>query len=148
MQRNIDALRAANDNNNKTMKGSNTNSPVVVDEEEFKPDEICEYVRFNSSNVSDSTVDDELEGLVDKKLSNGGERKKQANDDELFLWNTQWLPDGPWRIGKVQLLDYPSVKLFKFFFVTIGMILIVHYYAIVAVSQVLCQRIYHCLFLR
>jgi hypothetical protein len=103
-------------------------------DEENTPEQIDEYARWSSSNMSDSTVDeecDELEILVDKKAY--GDEKKRQKNGQLSLWNAQWLPDGPWKIGQVQFLDYPSVKLFKFFVVTIALMLMIHYYAILAV---------------
>lgn len=93
---------------------------------------------FGGSGDDDSSLENEQK--VAPPVENKSRRWRNNNPEQKQvehqgLWNQHWLPEGPWKIGKNQiLLDVQGVKLFKFFLVSVLSILLVHYYAIYTVS--------------
>lgn len=69
--------------------------------------------------------------------------QEQHNDRQKGVWNQQWLPEGPWKIGEKQiLLDVQGVKLFKFVLVSVLSLFLVHYYAILTVRKGIVMKNY------
>jgi hypothetical protein len=122
-------------------RNSIEHSQVVVDEEEDN----------HSTTLRDMYSRWSTDSLEQQAPNHKGDDHEHYNDDEenqdemaslistdstseRLLWaRKHWLPDGPWQICKVHLLDAEGAKLFKFFFVTILCLLLVHYYAIAVV---------------
>jgi len=62
------------------------------------------------------------------------------------LWNQHWFPPGPWKLGQEQI-QAPAVQFFKFFVVSIGSLIVIHYYAKIVVRKIssnLKNRVFLC----
>jgi hypothetical protein len=89
-----------------------------------------------ASLVSTSSSEDENDKDNDRNIHHKSKSRSSTNTTTRTRWSllTQnWLPEGPWQVGGLQLLEAEGVKLFKFFGITVLSILFVHYYAIVVV---------------
>jgi hypothetical protein len=118
-----------------------------------RPEEITEdvnsvkdiYLRWSSESSSDQTSSgseeesfdeenpnyDEIASLISK--ASDDDSKIQKSEIRLSVLTRHWLPDGPWHVCRVLLLDAEGVKLFKFVLITVLAIILVHYYAILMV---------------
>ena len=106
------------------------------------------YMRLSSEDEISRSEDDECSTSWDEETPNSDEsdmlitpkshlasiHEKQWRTLLFSFWKRQWFPEGPWEVCGMHFLDVEGVKLFKFFFVTISSILLVHYYAIFVVS--------------
>lgn len=101
------------------------------------------YKRWQSGTETDSsfsTVSCDEEGQGDhvqllprKNCPDDNAEKADWNAHRLVnactLFRRNFFPDGPLKVGEIELLEIEGVKLLKFFLLTFIEILIVHYYA-------------------
>jgi hypothetical protein len=128
-------------NNHSTIPLRDTHLSWSTDslEQQQPPNHKCDDHEYLDDDDDDDeeNQDDGMASLISTNISDSNTHHKR----ERLLWaRKHWLPDGPWQICKVSLLDAEGVKLFKFFLVTILCLLLMHYYAMAVVRTKWLER--------